>query len=107
MPNHTNQLLDRVEELLVENSALDTALEVVKRFLPPEAQEKVRSHIEDMKSDPTLRELVRRRFAEYRDQSLESRVSLPLKEDLNKGVSGSSANSQQHRIKTQPNHAEV
>jgi hypothetical protein len=93
VPNHSNQLLDRVEELLVENSALDTALEVVKRFLPPEAREKVRSHIEDMKSDPTLRELVHRRFLQYRDQSLGSTFSQLLREDLKKGASGSSANS--------------
>lgn len=83
-PNHTNQLLDRVEELLIENSALNTALEAVKRLLPPEAQEKVRSHIEDMRSDPTLREMVRRRFAQYKDPSLEGSVSELLELDLKK-----------------------
>jgi hypothetical protein len=53
-PNHTNQLLDKVEELFIENSALTSALEVVKRLLLPEAQDKVRSHIKGMKSDPTV-----------------------------------------------------
>lgn len=83
MPNHTNQLLDKVEELLIENRALGSALEVVKRLLPPAAQEKVRAHIEEIKSDPTLRELERRRFAQYRDQS-ESAFSQLLEEDFKK-----------------------
>ena len=87
MPNHNDQLLDKVEELLIENSALDTALEVVKRLLPPDAQEKVRSHVEEIKSDPTLRELVHRRFAQYRDQSLESTFSQLLQDDLKKRLS--------------------
>ncbi len=64
MPNHTNQLLDKVEELLIENRTLGSALEVVKCLLPPADQERVRSQVEEIKSDPTLGELVRRRFAE-------------------------------------------
>jgi len=85
-PNHTNQLLNRIEELLIENSALTTALEVVKRLLPPEAQEKIRSHIEDMRSDPALRELVRRRFAQHKDPSLDGSVSELLEQDLKRGA---------------------
>ena len=90
-PNYTNQLLNRVEELLIENSALTTALEVVKRLLPPEAQEKVRSHIEDMRSDPALRDLVRRRFAQYRNPSREDSVSERLEQDLAKGIQSTGA----------------
>jgi hypothetical protein len=91
VPNYTNQLLDKVEALLIENCALDTALEVVMRLMPSEAREKVRSHIDDIKSDSTLRKLVRRRFAEYRDQSLESSPSQLLEDDLAKGVMQSRA----------------
>ncbi|SRR6266516_2571170 len=91
MPNHTNQLLDKVEELLIENRALASALEVVKRFLPPPAHEKVRLHIEEMTSDPTLRELVRRRFVQFRDPTPESGFSQRLQEEFEKGVSRSPA----------------
>ncbi len=90
-PNYTNQLLNRVEEFLIENSALTTALEVVERLLPPEAQEKVRSHIEDMRSDPALRDLVSRRFAQYRDPSVEGSVSELLEQDLAKGIKSTGA----------------
>ena len=83
MPNHTNQLLDKVVDLLIENHALDSALQAVKRLLPLEAQMKIRSHIEEIKSDPTLRELVRRRFAQYRDQP-ENPFSQLLEEDFKK-----------------------
>jgi hypothetical protein len=86
VPNHTNQLLDKVEELLIENRALDSALEAVKRLLPPEAQEKVRSHIEAMKSDSMLGELVHRRFTQYRSQSLDVSFSQLLEQDLKKKV---------------------
>lgn len=84
--NHTNQLLDAVEDLLIENSALTTALDAVKRLLPPEAQDRIRSHIEDMGSDPTLRELVRREFAQFRSPSLEGCVSEPLQRHLARGI---------------------
>jgi len=85
-PDYTNQLLNRIEDLLIENSALTTALEVVKRLLPPEAQEKVMSHIEGLKSDPAFRRLVHRRFAQYRDLPLESAVSKLIEQDLAKGI---------------------
>jgi hypothetical protein len=86
LPNHTNQLLYRIEELLIENSALDSALKVVNRYLPPDAQEKVRSDIEDFTSDSTLRELVRRRFADYKNQSPDNPTSPLLNEDLRRPV---------------------
>lgn len=83
-PNHTNQLLDKVEDLLIENSALTAALAAVQRLLPPEAQEKVRSYVESLKSDPAFRGLLRRRFSPYRDLPLECAVSKLLEEDLAK-----------------------
>lgn len=85
-PTYSNQLLDTIEGLLIENKALTTVLEAVQRLLPPDAQEKVRSHIEGMKSDRTLRESFRRRFAEYRDPSNEGSVSELLEQDLKRGV---------------------
>jgi len=85
-PNHTNQLLDKVEDLLIENSALTDALAAVQRLLPPEAEEKVRSHIEGLKSDPAFRALMRRRFAQHRDLPLEGAVSKLIEQDLAKGI---------------------
>ena len=91
MPNHTNQLLDAVEHLLIENSALTTALDAVKRLLPAGAQDKIRSHIEEMRSDPTLRDLVHREFAQFRSPSLEGSVSESLKWQLEKGIKSNGA----------------
>jgi hypothetical protein len=87
--NHTNQLLDRVEELLIDNSALTTALDAVKRLLPPEAQDMIRSHIDGMRSDPALRELTRREFACFRDPSFEGCVSELLEQHLKRAVKSS------------------
>jgi len=88
-PNHTDQLLDKIEDLLIENTALTTALEAVKRFLPPEAQEKIQSDVEGMRSNPTLHEFLRHRFAEYRSLSVEGNASELLEQDLKVGLRSS------------------
>jgi hypothetical protein len=82
----TNQLIDQLEELLIENKALEAALGVVKQFIPQAAQQRVEATLRQIKSDAKIREVVHRGLAQYRDQSLESTVEQIVKRDLKKDM---------------------
>ena len=73
-PDLVNELFEALADLLVENRALDAALEVAKQHLPSPAQERIRAYVDSLKSDPILREAARRRFDEFRGQSLDDTV---------------------------------
>jgi len=70
--NLTNELLGALADLLVENRALTSALDVVKEYLPAQAHERLRVHVETIKADPALRAAVADRFAQFRGQQVEN-----------------------------------
>jgi hypothetical protein len=67
MSDDLTQLIDALEDLLIENSALESSVRVLEAFLP-EAKGKVAQVIEKAKNDPAIRAHVQSRLAPLRDQ---------------------------------------
>ncbi|MFZ0913842.1 MAG: hypothetical protein WBQ76_07125 [Candidatus Korobacteraceae bacterium] len=67
----TDELLDALTDMLVENRALRNALEEVKQYLPAEAHRALLAEVDHLKSDAVLREAVACRFAQFRGQSID------------------------------------
>ncbi len=65
--NSLIQLLDALEDLLIENTALQSSVRVLEGFLP-EAKGKVAKVVEKAKNDPAIRAHVQARLAPLRDQ---------------------------------------
>ena len=65
--NSLTRLLDALEDLLIENTALQSSVRVLEGFLP-EAKGKVAQVVEKAKNDPAIRAHVQGRLAPLRDQ---------------------------------------
>ena len=87
-PKLTNRLLDNIEDLLIENRAYATAFDLVEQFLPKLAVERLRAHVEAMKSNLEVRRTVRETFAPFRDQGIDDSLEallqkIPQNKDVN------------------------
>jgi len=86
--NLTNKLLDNLEDLLIENRAYATAFDLLEQVVPKAAVERLRAHVEAMKSNPEVRKAVRDGFAPFRDQGIADTLAallqkLPRMKDVN------------------------
>ena len=79
MPNLTNQLLDLLEDILIENRAYKGALRALDAHLPPQSRQLADRMIAAAKADPKLRAIAREGFSQFRDQSPEQVIEGLLK----------------------------
>jgi len=77
--NLTNQLLDILEDLLIENSAYKSSVKVLEQFLPAQVRGRTDLVIAEAKADPHIRKTVQERFAPWRDQALDKAIEEILK----------------------------
>ena len=59
-----------LEDLVIENQALNLALQIALQSVSAGAAEKIAAAFDQAKADPTLGEAVERKLAQYKRQSL-------------------------------------
>lgn len=72
--NVVNSLLSAIEDLLIENAAYRTSLEVLERFLPAERM-RTSELVAAAKADPRIRKEITELLAPIRSQVLEQTVA--------------------------------
>lgn len=74
MADPTDQMLDILEDLVIENRVLVAAIGAAKKHLPEAAQQEIDRFVQQALSDPKQHSIVEDDVQQYRNQSLERTV---------------------------------